>query len=271
MNADTNSSDPISICCSESTRRIRDTNSTPTRAPAVNAPRTRPNHQVAAPSRRRPKANRKVVNPTRAFSTDMGIRARITSVSAMGRKAARSSSSPRHASSTSGASSIGDATATVGSGPARGPGPAEVLARRPVGHGQAQAGDHRGDEHPHVDPQHPRSPAQLEDGHRGQGEGEAGQRGQQPQPGVEGGQVRLDRRGAGARVVDPDERHAVGRRGIGRVAGSGQGGRRRRCRCRSWRVRRPVAGLVDRRPGVDASSSMPSAAISGTSAPLVTT
>ncbi len=43
------------------------------------------------------------MNPTRAFSTDMGIRARITSVSAMGRKAARSSSSPAHSGSKSGA------------------------------------------------------------------------------------------------------------------------------------------------------------------------
>ena len=52
----TSHSEPVSICCSLSTRRILDTESTPSRAPAVRDPSRRPNHQVAAASRRRPKA-----------------------------------------------------------------------------------------------------------------------------------------------------------------------------------------------------------------------
>ncbi len=97
----TNHRTAMSICCSLRNRRARDTRSTPTSAPAVRAPSRNPNHHVAAPWRRSPKAMRNVTKPTMALSTDMGTRARFTSVPASGRNAAKSSASPAHRSSAS--------------------------------------------------------------------------------------------------------------------------------------------------------------------------
>jgi len=98
-------------------------------APTVNAPSTNPNHQVAAPARRRSKANRNVVNPTNAFRIDSGISARTTSVSISGRRAARSSWSWCQVTSTSGANSTTGAAAT-GSAAAGSPLPSRDPPRR---------------------------------------------------------------------------------------------------------------------------------------------
>ena len=118
----TNQSAAVSICCSDSSRRRRPTRSTPTTAPTVSAPISSPYHQAAAFSRRSPKAKRKVRKPSRPLSTDIGVSARMTWVPAMGRKAARSRCSSTHQSSTSG----DHCTSAVGSAAARDRPPARV-------------------------------------------------------------------------------------------------------------------------------------------------
>ena len=261
-------------------------------APAVSPPSTNPNHQVAAPVRRRPKAKRKVVKPTRAFSTDIGIRARITSVSAMGSEGGQvllvagpfGIEVRRHL----------DRGRRPGHRPVRAPlggHPGSGTAGRPPagqpsGNGKARTGGGGGGEHRDAGPDDTGRPPQLEDDHRGDGEGEAGQGGQQPQPGIEGGQVGLDQVLAGAGSSQVDDRRAVGRGGVGRrgrpgvrddggLGGDGRTpwGRRPRRACRGrpspgpgppWSPGTPWTAPAWRRPRGTAASEWMSRARNGT-------
>ena len=133
----------------------------------------------------------------------MGIRARVTSVSPMGRRAARSSSVPHPdridvrcqldrgcwcqvaaavASSVRRivlARAVAASVGCAGTGPAAGAPAAAAAAKTPISDPEHTGGTGRS--------------TQLEDGHGRQGEGESGQRGQQPESGIERGQVGLRR------------------------------------------------------------------------------
>ena len=93
---------------------------------------------------------------------------------------------------------------------------------------ESGTGHHRAQEHHHVEVEDPGRSAQLQGGHRREGEHEPGQRGQQAQPGVEAGQVGRVPEGALAGgpvpVLGGD---AVGRGGRRGVVGSGRQGRSR--------------------------------------------
>ena len=189
------------------------TSSTPMSAPAVSAPRRSPNHQVAAPSRRSPKAQRKVRNPSRALSTDIGMRASSTSVSGdgpeRGQVLARRSS---HRSST-----IGRADAPPAHRPASprplGPHLSAVVARAACRTGSRAPASRRDDEDATTSAQRTAgAPTSLKIATAGRANAKPGEDGQQPEAGVQGGEVGLDRvrhRSPGRRPGRPASRRAA--------------------------------------------------------------
>ena len=122
----------------------------------------------------------------------MGISARITSVSAMGRKRGQVLLVTGPPGSTSGGPTRRRVPAATPPR-ARGRPPAPAPACRPAP-AAAPRRRRRRRRRPMLTQMTLARAAQLEDAHGRDGEDQAGERGQQAQPGVEGGQVRLDSR-----------------------------------------------------------------------------